>query len=112
MNPITEKQILEQILLPLNTFWEVSEVKTNERSEEVQVFLRYCLDYVEDKGVRYPIYDYRKERKWRHLDLWQYKTFLVAQLPRYKDDKGNFRTISIPWSDEYERMTTLLEKKQ
>jgi hypothetical protein len=58
--------------------------------------LQYNSDIVEDKGHIYRIYDYRKERRWRHLDLWRYKTGLVAQLPRYKDSTGNFKTVPIP----------------
>jgi len=37
MKELDEKKILEQILLPLNTSWEVSEVVTNERNEEIFV---------------------------------------------------------------------------
>jgi transposase len=112
MEIIDEKQILGQILLPLNTFWEVFSVEVNEAAEEIYVKLSYSVDYVEESGVRYPIYDRRKVRKWRHLDLWQYKTFLFAELPRYKDESGNFKTVSVPWSSEYERITELLEKKR
>jgi transposase len=112
MEKSTEKEVLEKILLPLNTSWEVLEVTTDEVSEEIFVKLGYKLDYVEDSGKRYSIYDHRSERKWRHLDLWQYKTYLVAQLPRYKDDSGFFKTVSVPWAEEYERMTILLEKKR
>jgi len=112
MEKLSTTRILEKILLPLNTDWEVFSVETNERLEEIYVELRYRFDYVELNGVRYPVYDYRKVRKWRHLDLWQYKSFLSARLPRYKDDNGNFKTISIPWAEEYERITELLEKKR
>jgi len=112
MKTLNEKDILKKILLPVNTDWEVSEIETNECSEEIYIKLRYRFDYVEDNSIRYPIYDHRQERKWRHLDLWQYKTYLVAQLPRYKDDRGNFKTVSIPWAAEYERLTVLLEKKR
>jgi len=111
MKELDENTILEKILLPLNTAWEVSDVVTNERTEEIFVNLRYKFDYVEDNGIRYPIYDHRKERKWRHLDLWQYKTYLQAQLPRYKDNSGNFKSVEVPWAEEYERMSILLEKK-
>ena len=105
-----EKEVLSKILLPLNQEWEVKEVETK-GEEEVSVVLEYRLDYVEANGVRYPIYDWRQERKWRHLDLWQYKTYIRARLPRYKDEKGFFKTLSVPWAEEYERMTILLEKK-
>lgn len=47
MENIGEKQILEKILLPLNTNWEVSVVETNEKTEEINVELRYRFDYVE-----------------------------------------------------------------
>ena len=112
MEFIDAKQILEKILLALDTKWKVSNVGTNEREENIYVKLSYLPDYVEDTGVRYPIYDRSKVRKWRHLDLWQHKTFLFAKLPRYQDDKGNFKTVSVPWAAEYERMTELLEKKR
>jgi hypothetical protein len=112
MENYTEREILEKILLPLNRDWEVSEISTDEIKEEIFVKLHYKLDYVEANGIRYPLYDQRKERKWRHLDLWQYKTYLVAALPRYKDAEGSFKTVSIPWAEEYERMTVLLEKKR
>ena len=111
MKTIDEKEILGKILLPLNSEWEVAEVFTNERTGEIFVKLRYKFDYVEDSSVRYPIYDHRKERKWRHLDLWQYKTYLSAQLPRYKDINGKYKSVSIPWADACERMSILLEKK-
>ncbi|MDR1341436.1 MAG: transposase family protein [Prevotellaceae bacterium] len=106
------EQVLEQILLPLNSQWEITSAETDEREEEIYVKLRYKYDFVEDKGISYPIYDHRKERRWRHLDLWQYKTYIVAQLPRYIDSQGFFRTVSVPWADEYERLTNLLKKKR
>jgi hypothetical protein len=56
MKPIDEKEILGKVLLPLNSEWSVSEVFTNERTEEIFVKLRYKFDYVEDNEVRYPIF--------------------------------------------------------
>jgi len=108
----SSEKILEKILLPLNSQWEVSSVETDECKEEIFVNLRYKFDYVEDNGIRYSLYDYRQPRKWRHLDLWQYKTYLVAQIPRYKDTNGNFKSLEIPWAAQYERLTNLLEKKR
>ena len=109
MKDIIGKDVLSKILLPLNPEWSVKEVETK-GEEEVSVVLEYRLDYVEANGVRYPIYDWCKERKWRYLDLWRYKTYITARLPRYKDEKGFFKTLSVPWAVEYERMTILPEK--
>ena len=105
------EEILEKILLPINSLWAVSNVKVDGLSEEVYVSLEYALPYIEEGGKRYSIYDHRPVRRWRHLDLWQYKTFLCARLPRYKDEKGFYHTVSVPWAEVSEQMTVLLEKK-
>jgi hypothetical protein len=34
----------------------------------------------------------------------------VAQIPRYKDKNGFFKSVHVPWSEEYERITELLKK--
>jgi len=105
------EEILTKILLPLNSCWKISEVRLNEATDEVFVDLKYDLPYIEANGRRYGIYDHRSSRVWRHLDLWQYKTFISARLPRYKDENGFFHTIAIPWADPSEQMTVLLKKK-
>jgi transposase len=104
-------EILEKILLPINASWEISDVKVNEVTEEVEVELKYSLPYIDIEGKHYGIYDHRPIRKWRHLDLWQYKTFLSARLPRYKDESGFYHTVDVPWAEPSEQMTVLLEKK-
>ena len=109
MNKVEE--ILEKILLPIDGLWKVSDVKVDEFSETVEVALEYALPYIEVKGKRYSIYDHRPIRNWRHLDLWQYKTYLSARLPRYKDEKGFYHSVEVPWAEVGEQMTVLLEKK-
>jgi hypothetical protein len=80
-------------------------------TEEIEVVLEYNLPYIEVNSTRYGIYDRRPSRRWRHLDLWQYKTFIRARLPRYKDEKGFYHTVEVPWAEPSEQMTVLLEKK-
>jgi transposase len=103
--------ILEKILLPLSLSWRISDVRVNETTESVEVVLQYTLPYIEVEGKRYSIYDHRPVRKWRHLDLWQYKTYISASLPRYKDENGFYHTIEVSWAEPSEQMTVLLEKK-
>jgi hypothetical protein len=98
-NYISEKEILKEILLPLDVSWGVSSVTTNESKSEITLQLDYQLDYAEVDGVRYPLYDFRKSRKWKHLDLWHYKTFLTARIPRYVDSNGKVKSVSVPWAD-------------
>jgi transposase len=108
----TPSDILEKILLPLNSEWKVSEVNVSEEHGEVEVKLRYAQPYVEAGGRQYGLYDHRKPRRWRHMDLWQYKTYIVAELPRYKDELGFYHTVEVPWAEASERMSTLLKKKR
>jgi transposase len=97
--------------LPIDSKWKISEVKVDEEKETVEVELAYSLPDVEVLGRRYNIYDHRPIRKWRHLDLWQYKTFISARLPRYKDEQGCYHSIEVTWAESSEQMTVLLEKK-
>jgi hypothetical protein len=105
------EEILNKILLPLDSCWKISDVQLHESTDEVYVYLQYNLPYIEANGCRYSIYDHRPSRNWRHLDLWQYKTYITARLPRYKDENGFYHTIDIPWAEPSEQMTILLKKK-
>lgn len=106
-----EEKVIESILLPLDSNWEVSRLIVDEQGECVHVHLRYLKDTVEVDGLAYPVFDYRKKRSWRHLDFWHYKTYLHASMPRYKDS-GSYKTAPVPWAESLERMTYLLEKKR
>jgi hypothetical protein len=105
------KEILEKILLPVQDGWQLDRIESNEFKSEVNVYLNYGLDTYQIDGETYPLYDSREERKWRHIDLWQYKTFIYCKLPRFKSNDGSIKTIDVPWADPFERMTWLLEKK-
>lgn len=105
------KTLLEKIILPIQDGWKLSKINIDEHKSEVHVYLYYdCKNYIIG-DVTFDLYDDRKERKWRHLDLWQYKTYIYCNLPRYKDVDNKVKTIDVPWAEPYERMTWLLEKK-
>ena len=101
---------LEKLLLPVSNGWEITNIDINEKLSEVNVELRYTDADYKHGGNCYKIYDYRPERKWRHLDLWQYKTFIKAQVPRIETSDGVV-SIELPWADDFERITGLFEKK-
>ncbi len=50
------------------------------------------------------LYDHRKERSWRYLDLLQFKCFIHCRIPRGKFSVG-VRTIHVPWADLSSRVT-------
>lgn len=48
-------------------------------------------------------------RTWRHLNFFQYKTYIHAELPRVKCDEHGVKTISVPWAREGSGFTLLFE---
>ena len=56
-----------------------------------------------------PGYDQAAERRWRHLDTCQYRTVLVARIPRVECPEHGIRQIWVPWSEERSRFTALFE---
>jgi transposase len=51
----------------------------------------------------------RRERSWRHLNFWQYKTTLTAQVPRVRCDACGVHQVEVPWAREGSGFTLLFE---
>lgn len=101
---------LETLIIPTNSLWSIKDISVDSILCEVNVTMTFTQDYYKVKGKKQKIYDHRPSRKWRHLDFWQYKTFIRAEVPRVKTDTGII-SIPVPWAEVNERMTELLEKK-
>ena len=89
------------LLLDFGDGWIVKEVRTNFETKEVDILVEY---FGKEK-----IYDYAPQRRWRHLDILQYKTFINCRLPRIKRE-GKVKTLSPSWADKHERHSYLFEK--
>jgi transposase len=59
-------------------------------------------------GTEGPVHD-RRERRWRHLDTCEYRTVIVAQVPRVKCSKHGVRQVSVPWGEPGSRFTSAFE---
>lgn len=55
------------------------------------------------------IYDHR-ERRWRHLDLFQYAFYVIAQVPRVKCSVHGVLQIPVPWASGHGGFTALFER--
>jgi len=53
-------------------------------------------------------YDSR-ERRWRHLDTCQFRTFLVADVPRVECEEHGVHQVFLPWAEPGSRFTALFE---
>lgn len=59
-------------------------------------------------GAEVPGYD-TKQRRWRHLDTCQYRTILVAEVPRCNCSEHGVHQIPVPWAEPGSRFTALFE---
>jgi transposase len=100
-----------QKLLQLGSDWNVAEVSTNVETSDVEITIDYTghSALCPDTGEECSLYDHAPLRKWRHLDIMQYKTYIVCRLPRIRNSQGQVLTIKSPWADKFERHTYLFE---
>ena len=105
-----DKDLYAQIL-GIKSPWQVSGVELDVAGGEVTVQVE------QEEGVRSccptcakesPGYDSRP-RRWRHLDTCQYKTILVADVPRVQCKEHGVVTASVPWAEPGSGFTALFE---
>ena len=105
-----DKDLYAQIL-GIKSPWQVSSVELNAVQGEVTVEVaresgsKLCCPTC---GKESPGYDSRR-RRWRHLDTCQYKTILVADVPRVKCEDHGVVTVSVPWAEPGSGFTLLFE---
>ena len=91
--------------------WTVTDVFLDTEREEVRVMVshesgrRLCCP---ECGRPCAGYDTR-ERRWRHLDTCQYRTMLVARVPRVDCPEHGVRQVLVPWAEPGSRFTALFE---
>jgi transposase len=101
-------------LLRLSHPWYISRIDVDVAKEEAHVFISHhhgklpcpacgMLCNVRDHG--------EGERVWRHLDLWQAKTFLHAAMPRTECPQHGVRTVAVPWAEPFSRFSLAFEAR-
>ncbi|QKK01671.1 MAG: ISL3 family transposase [Pseudomonadota bacterium] len=104
-----DRELYRQIL-GVQAPWEVSEVEVDLPGTGVTVHIRHSGSDLAcpQCGAACSGYDTR-ERKWRHLDTCQYKTWLVAQVPRLRCPEHGVHQLPVPWAENNSRLTALFE---
>lgn len=106
------KELLSR-LLNFGGEWEVQEILINENFKEIDIFLTYSktTGLCPITKTECKVYDYGESRRFRHLDIFEYKTFINARLPRVINDKSVVSTIKLNWAGERVSFTYLFEIK-
>jgi len=98
-------------ILGIRSPWSVSSVELDAKSEQVSVLIeaRAGSAFVcPTCGQPSPGYDTRR-RSWRHLDTCQFKTILVAEVPRVRCAEHGVLQITVPWAEPSSGFTALME---
>ena len=105
-----DKELYTQIL-GIRTPWQVADVELSVEAGEVKVYVEQAPG-AEQRcpkcGKVCPGYDSRR-RQWRHLDTCQFKTLLVADVPRVECPEHGVVTVDVPWSEPGSGFTALFE---
>ena len=98
-------------LIGLGRPWEVSRVEVSHTDQEVEIFVvRAARPRLRCPECDRPCGGYdTRERRWRHLDTMQYRTFVIAEVPRVQCEEHGIRQVAVPWSDPGARFTALFE---
>jgi transposase len=98
-------------ILGIKAPWQVTAVDLQLKEEEVRVMVAARPDTrwaCPSCGKPCPGYDTRR-RSWRHLDTCQFKTFVVADVPRVQCGEHGVVQIEVPWADPNAGFTALME---
>lgn len=98
-------------ILGIESPWDVTEVELSIGTGEVTVIVEHTAEIqltCPHCRVNCPGYD-KRHRKWRHLDTCQFKTLLVAEVPRVECKEHGVVMVTVPWAEPGSGFTALYE---
>lgn len=104
---------LYQPILGLSLSWSGSDVEVDHKESEIRVKVdhprgeRLCCP---DRDAQLGCHDHTEERRWRHLDSCQFKTILIARIPRVKCPTLGVKNANVPGAGKHNRFTIMFER--
>jgi transposase len=107
-----ETKDLFRVALGLGEPWQVVKIEFSPEGNQLDLW----LDFPRGGTFACPVcgrvdcgvYD-TAERKWRHLNFFQYKTLLHARQPRIECPDHGVKTVEVPWARRGVGFTVLME---
>ena len=105
-----DKDLYTQIL-GIQSPWGVADVELSLAEGEIKVFVEQAsgTELTCPKCGRVCSGYDKRTRQWRHLDTCQYKTILVAEVPRIDCAEHGVLTVKVPWAEPGSGFTALFE---
>jgi transposase len=105
---VNEKDFYQR-LLGVEAPWKVSGVELDLEHQRVEVEVSCeAVEWVDEAGKRAHLHGY-EERRWRHLDTCQCKTWVKARVPRVRYEDGSTQMVRVPWAEDRSRFTSMFE---
>src|SRR4030095_13374543 len=108
---MTTNQLFEAALQLGSSGWRVAASCFSGEPPQLEIQLEYTSGHsviCPECGAACTIYD-RLEKRWRHLNFFQYRCELVAQVPRADCVAHGARMITVPWASAGSGFTLLFE---
>ena len=105
---------LFSLALNIENPWRIDKIQFDQEKEELNIYVGYMRSskFLCPKcGKECKLHD-TKEKVWRHLNFFQYKTYIHCKLPRTncKDDGDGVLLVQAPWSNSNTGFTMLFEE--
>lgn len=121
---MTDKELLRQ-MLGIEDPWSITEVNFDIKARRLDVRVECRKEvWADEQGRRLHVHGY-EERRWRHLNAFQFQTTISARVPRLshpneRDDeedgsggrsrRGRTELLPVPWAEKNSRFTALFER--
>jgi transposase len=105
---VNEKDFYQR-LLGVEAPWKVTGVELDLEHQRVEVEVSCeAVEWVDEAGKRAHLHGY-EERRWRHLDTCQCKTWVKAKVPRVRYEDGSTQMVRVAWAEDRSRFTSMFE---
>lgn len=122
---MTDKELLRQ-MLDITAPWDIKAVQLDRAAKRLEIEVICTQEHwADEQGRKLPIHSY-EERRWRHLDAFQFETVIFGRIPRVRypeeinpedDDgcappprRGRTEMVSVPWAGKHSRWTRQFER--
>lgn len=101
-------------LLHVQAPFSIAEIRFFDEDDHQAVELIMTVDPayrpLDEAGQACRLHSYY-ERRWRHLNLFEYRCYIRSRLPRYQCATGQVKTLDVPWARSGSHFTLLFEQE-
>lgn len=85
-------------LLGITDDFSLDKIETDHGAKVINIHLKYLSKRYKKDNLEYVIYDFAPERKWQHLNWFEYSCYLICSLPRYVNSEGKISTMEVSFA--------------